>query len=448
MEWYGFMSENRYYPVVIVPGIGQSKVVELNAAGEAVRTVWPLDVDPQLMVSKLKNPFAKMMIFRRDAGFSDAAAEAVAQAADGIATNPDGSMKHTLRAVTYPGPVAECTEDEKRYINKMAPVQMLGRTIGEENIFFFAYNSFGMPYGIAADLHEYVEAVKRRTGSDKVNFLPLSLGGAMMTAYLDAYGSADIHRIIYIVPALQGTRTISDVFRKDLHTEDFASVLGMLAGGKTAETLQKVLPMLPEGVAQKTAEKVVDAVLSAVLTGSGAMWACLPPEDYETLAAQYLADSAHSALRAQTDRYYAAQKALPETLKTLSAQGIGIYICCCYGLKLAEALGSADRCSSDGMIHIESASLGATAALPGQTLTDAQIRDRAYLSPDGALDASTGAFPDSTWYFAGQVHDSIAYNDTALTVALRALSDESFTGIGSDPALGQFHTRQDNRENG
>lgn len=440
------MSENRFYPVVIVPGIGQSKVVEVNAAGEALRTVWPLDVDPQLMISKLKNPFAKMMIFRRDGGFSDAAAEAVAEAADGIATNPDGSMKHTLKAVGYPYPLSECSAEERRYINKMAPVEKLAACIGAENIFFFSYNSFGMPYSIAADLQDFVSMVLERTGAEKINFLPLSLGGAMLTAYLDAYGAGRIHRIVYMVPALQGTRSVSDVFRKDLRTENFASVLGMLAGGKTVQSLQSILPMLPQGVTEVTAGKVTDAVLAAVLTGSGAMWACLPPEYYPALADTYLADVSHAALRAETDRYYAAQKALPQTLKALSAAGIGIYICCCYGLKLAEALGSAESCSSDGIINVDSASLGATAALPGQTLAGANAG--AYLSPDGALDASTGAFPDSTWYFADQFHDSIAYNDTALKVAFRALSDESFTDIRSDPALGQFHERQDNRENG
>lgn len=442
------MSEQTYYPVVIVPGIGQSKVVEVNEAGEALRTVWPLSFDTGALIDKMKGPFMKMMLFRRDGGFSDAAAEAVADAADGIASNPDGSMKHTLRAVTYPYPLSECTADEKRYIYKMAPVQSLGETLGEDRIFFFAYNSFGMPYEIAADLRAFVDMVRERTGSDKVSFLPLSLGGAMLTAYLDAYGAADIYRIVYMVPALQGTRTISDVFRKDLRPGHFASVLEQLVGGGTAQKLGAVFSMLPEGVGEKTADKVTDALLKTILTGSGAMWACLPPEYYTDLAETYLADGAHAALRAQTDRFHKAQTALRDTLQALSAQGVGIYICACYGLKLAEALGSAGACSSDGVIHIESASLGATAAVPGETLPEDKIRSRAYLSPDGALDASTGAFPDSTWYFAGQYHDSIAYNDTALEVARRALSDESFTDIRSDPALGQFQPKQDNRDRG
>ena len=442
------MSENRYYPVVIVPGIGQSKVVETDDEGNVLRTVWPLQIDSEKLIETLKGPFIKMVLLRKDSGFSDAAAQAALEAMEGMAVNPDGSMRHTLRAVTYPYPLSECSADEKRYINKMAPVEKLSATVGEENIFFFAFNSFGMPYQIAEELHAFVDMVKTRTGSDKVNFLPLSLGGAVFTAYMDRYGTDEIHRVVYMVPALQGTRTISDLFGKRLHPEHIGSLLELLVGGGVTKRMGAVMGLLPEGVLPKTAEKVVDTLLDAMFTGSGNMWACLPPETYDALADTYLSDEAHASLREQTDRYHAAQAALPQTLKTLQANGVGVYICACYGLKLPEALLSAGECSSDGVIHIASASLGATAAVPGQTLTDAQINDRAYLSPDGALDASTGALPDNTWYFANQYHDSIAYNDTALAVAFRALSDESFTDVRSDPALGQFHTQQDNRENG
>ena len=78
------MSEQTYYPVVIVPGIGQSKVVEVNEAGEALRTVWPLSFDTGALIDKMKGPFMKMMLFRRDGGFSDAAASAVADAVEDI----------------------------------------------------------------------------------------------------------------------------------------------------------------------------------------------------------------------------------------------------------------------------------------------------------------------------------------------------------------------------
>ena len=440
------MPENKYYPVIIVPGIGQSKVVETDAAGNTLRTVWPLNVNKDALLDRMKGPFMKMMFLRRDGSFLSALRETVAETADGIATNPDGSMRHKLKAVTYPYPFSECSEDEKRYIYKMAPVQGLAKLIGEENIFFFSYNSFDKPYTVAAQLREFTAMVKQRTGSDKMNFMPLSLGGAMFTAYLDAYGAGDVHRIVYFVPALAGTVTIRDVFRKNIVLDNLPALIDGMANPTLAGTLKSLLATMPEGTPRRAADAALDTALETVLTGSGAMWACLPPDAYGELAAKYLSDPAHAALKAEADRYHAAQTALPETLRSLAEQGIGIYICCCYGRKLMEALGSAESVSSDGVIDIYSASLGATAAAPGKKLAADEIKDEAYLSPEGALDASTGAFPESTWYFYDQYHDSIAYNDTALEVAYRALSDESFTSVRSDPALGQFHGRQDNRK--
>lgn len=439
------MAENRFYPVVIVPGIGQSKVVEKDAAGNTLRRVWPLDIDKNQLIDRMKAPFMKMVLFRRDAGFSDAAAETAHEMIGGLATMPNGDMARNLEAVTYMYPLSECTDDEKRYIYKMAPVQKLGSLIGEENIFFFAFNSFTRPYAVAKELRAFVDMVKRRTGSDKVNFLPLSLGGAMFTAYLDEYGSDDVHRIVYFVPALQGTVTVADVFEKNVDPSKADELLGSLIGGSNASAAKSVMGMMPAGVIPALTDKLLDVLIRDVLSGSGAMWACLPPQRYEALAAKYLSDAAHAPLKAETDRYRAAQGSLRETLQALSEKGIGVYICCCYGRSLPGVLRSAPQFSSDGVIDIGSASLGATAAAPGQKLDPSSLGENARLSPDGTLDASTGAFPDSTWYFRDQYHDSIAYNDTALQVAMRALSDESFTGVGSDPALGQFNEKEDNR---
>ena len=58
-------------------------------------------------------------------------------------------------------------------------------------LFFFAYNSFGQPYETAKALDSYIQNVKRLTGSDKVNLVPVSLGGSVATAYFDAYKERD-----------------------------------------------------------------------------------------------------------------------------------------------------------------------------------------------------------------------------------------------------------------
>jgi hypothetical protein len=68
------------------------------------------------------------------------------------------------------------------------------------------------------------------------------------------------------------------------------------------------------------------------------------------------------------------------------------------------------------------------------------------VAPDGTIDASYGLWPETTWYFASQRHDDTAYNDTALGIAARVLSDDSFRDIYSDPDFPQFGVAQDNRK--
>ncbi|MBQ7637422.1 MAG: hypothetical protein IJS90_00800 [Clostridia bacterium] len=440
------MAEKKYYPVIIVPGIGQSKVDKIGPSGEPEQRAWPLSFDSEKLMDKMKGPFMKTMLFRRDMGLTAAATELVKEATSPISTNPDGSMKHVLRAVTYDYPLSECSDDEKRYINKMAPVKDLSAVIGEENVFFMAYNSFEKPYSVAKQLNDFIAFVKGKTGSDKVNILALSLGGAMFTAFLDEYGAKDVHRIVYMVPALHGTKTIADIFNKNVKTDDAVSLLSSITNEKTAQSLGGVMSMMPDGLIDKLADSVLGALIENVLSGSGAMWACLPPEDYAALADKYLSDKAHAEMRAETDRYHSAQVNLKETLLGLKAQGIGVYICACFGMPLIKALGSANDYSSDGIINVSSASLGARAAKPGSQLREDEINSEEYLSPNKNLDASFGAFPESTWYFEDQFHDSIAYNDTALKIAFKALSDEAFTDIHSDESISQFNKKQDNRK--
>ncbi|MCH5197660.1 MAG: alpha/beta fold hydrolase [Oscillospiraceae bacterium] len=440
------MSENKYFPVVIVPGIGQSRVEQIDDQGNFVKRAWPLSVKSDALMDKLKGPFMKMMLFRRDMGFTDAAAGLVKDVISGVATSSDGSMRQNLRAVTYNYPLSECSDDEKRYIIKMAPVKELAEKIGEENIFFMAYNSFEKPYSVAGQLADFIAYVKEKTGSDKVNILALSLGGAMLTAYLDEYGAKDIHRIVYMVPALQGSKTVTDIFNKNIKTDDASSLIKALTNEKTAQSAGAVFSMLPEGILGKLADKALSVLIDDVLTGSGAVWALLPPEDYEEIADKYIGDTAHAALRKETDRYHLAQKNLRNTLLSLQKEGVGIYICACFSLPLMKGLGSSDEYSSDGIINISSASLGARAAAPGKELEESEINDKNFLSPNRNLDASFGAFPDNTWYFEGQFHDSIAYNNTALNIAFLALSEEEFKDIHSNGNISQFNKKEDNRK--
>lgn len=438
------MAQTTYTPCIILPGIGQSKVEMLDNNGNKVKMAWPLDFDGDQLLPALKGPMLKMMLFRKDAGFTDTVAKLISEIADPLATKPDGTMKNPVRVVSYPYSLAKCSEGEKRYIYRMVPMQRLSDIIGEENVYFFSYNSFGQPYETAKLLDEFIQQVKAETGSDKVNLIPVSMGGALSTAYFDAYGDKhDVKRVLYFVAALEGSKLIADILDKHIKPENGLAIVELLTNRETAEKMQPLLKMMPDGIPRKLLDKVLDALIDTAIVNSPSLWSVVPPQEYPALAEKYLADK--PALRAQTDRFYKAQARVREIITEQKDGGTQFFACVGYGLPLF-SLAASDRLSSDTIIHLASTTLGAVSAAPGEKLDESLLTENSILSPDGDVDASTGFFPESTWYFKGQVHDDIAYNDTALDIAARVLSDDGFTGVDSDPAFPRFGTAQDNRK--
>ena len=80
------MPENRFTPCVILPGIGQSKVELIGKKGEKIKMAWPIDVDGEALMNELKGPLMKMMLFRKDAGFSDKVASILKDIASPISS--------------------------------------------------------------------------------------------------------------------------------------------------------------------------------------------------------------------------------------------------------------------------------------------------------------------------------------------------------------------------
>ena len=210
--------------------------------------------------------------------------------------------------------------------------------------------------------------------------------------------------------------------------------------------------MMPEGVFDAVALKAIDALCDSVLANSLSMWGIIPPERYEALARKYLADDAHKALRERADSFYEYRLSFPERVKELEAQGVEFFAVCGYGLSFPSVVKS-DKMSSDGIINVSSTTLGALNAPLGEQLCEFPEQGRRctdpghdHLSPDKTVDAAYGLWPERTWYFAGQRHDDTAYNDKALGIAARVLSDDSFSDIYSDPDFPQFGVAQDNRK--
>ena len=100
-------------PCIIIPGIGQSKVIEIDQNGKKIRNLWPFDADMAALVKRMAAPAARMMLLRRDCGFSSALECAVRELLEPLSCNADSSRKVRAQVVSYPYPVSKCSEDDK-----------------------------------------------------------------------------------------------------------------------------------------------------------------------------------------------------------------------------------------------------------------------------------------------------------------------------------------------
>ncbi len=245
---------------------------------------------------------------------------------------------------------------------------------------------------------------------------------------------------MYFVAALQGSRLIGDILAKDSDTTAILPIVEIFGSKSAAEKLGSMLGVLPAGVEQNIVAKLLDALLETTIINCPSMWSIIPPEMYPALADKYLSDKKLSAVREKADRYYNAQKNIREMITERMNNGTEFFAICGYNLQLVP---NSKKLSSDTIINTSSCSLGATTADLGTTL---ESGDEKYMSPDRTVDASTGFLKDRTWYFKDQQHDNTAYNDTALEIAMRVLSDDGFTDVNSDDALPQFGIASDNRK--
>ena len=110
-----------------------------------------------------------------------------------------------------------------------------------------------------------------------------------------------------------------------------------------------------------------------------------------------------------------------KTLKEAEEQfGVKFYQLCGFDKQLVPVVDSAGL-SSDGIINVGSASFGTQDPAAGSGSTD-----------------SGCVFPERTWFFKGQQHDDIAYNDAALSLVKDILTGE-VSGVDSSEKYPQVN---------
>ncbi|MCR5485565.1 MAG: hypothetical protein K6F09_08215 [Clostridiales bacterium] len=430
-------SSGSCYPTVIIPGIGQSKTVEVDDSGNRLGTAWPLKLDKEALKKRLMPSAAKMMLLRHDAGFGDKLYDAICGELDRLKCNEDGSPKRNIRVVSYPYPISKFKDEQKRFVKMTLPYRKLTDAVGEDKVYYFSYNSFGRTLESAETLHSFIQTVKKQTGGDKVNLVAMGLGATVAAAYLDKYvENGDVKRLIGVMSAFNGSSVICGLLTKNIDRNDYSGLFEKLLGKRSAEKLLTLFSKIPEKLVDKYVDVLVDAFCDTVLKNSPMMWGTVPADKYEMTRDRYISGVRYNKLREQTDKAFKIRSDLPAFVKRMNDCGVEIFSLCGYGLPIF-AVNSKDI-TSDRLVDTASASMGARCAPLGRAITDAD-ENSGFLSPDKTIDASKSPIAETTWFFKDLDHEDPASCEKLFDLVGRLIKDDSIKDVFSDPDYPQFN---------
>lgn len=366
----------------------------------------------------------------------------------------NGDHVENLKTQRWNYSLAEMTEEELDWTYRMVPMKALVDEIGEDHVYFFTFNLVGDPMDSADDLEEYIEMVKKQTGHDKVTLLPVSLGGTILTAYLEKYGHSKIDQIVNAVACLDGTDIVADFFAREWRLDDeylYHEFMEKIFiensdGPALGYLINTLLHIIPRSGVNALLSGAISGILDTLMLNCPQFWAMLPSYRYEALAERYLTDK--PVLRARTDSFQTARLNLKKNILDAVDDGVRVNSIAGANLDLGEEMytyfnivASAEKVNSDGIVNLTSTTLGATGAAGKNTLADVDYEKNTYcknpahnhISPDNMVDTSTAILPENTWVFLDQHHE-VGYNDVVLNLAKAIILGE-VTDVNDNPEM-------------
>ena len=455
---------------IILPGIGQSDSTYVKEDGSTVSGgLVLLDTDGIItpVLTKLAWPLLKSIGTQTaDPTLQNAVHDVISDLFYIQASNPDGTAKEDLILTRYPYALSQYEEGDHSWFYRMFPmepvVEAMNATYGatdpeynaEDYIYLSTFQLISDPYLSAKELKDFITMVKEQTGCEKVNLVPISLGGTILTAYLqmiqEEYNGdfSDINKIINIVACLNGTDLFSDFFAREWNLADeflYDEYIDLIVEANGMEAymgslIKIALKIIPKEALYAILSGAIEGLLDTMFVNCPQFWAMVTKERYEGLADRYLVGEKYATLRKTTDWFQNARMNLVDNLNYVKDNyGVVTYSVAAYGLQFTDGeynffgiAGSSATTNSDGIINISSASLGASFVVPG-----AKYENAVMPSPDGELDILTCAFPETTWFFDNQHHE-VGRNDVILKLLGQILVG-NITDVNSSAKFPQFN---------
>ncbi len=468
MSIVGFAAkrDTDYAPTIIIPGLFQCETysyqngeIACDANGVPLAAPFYVSIGEKEItdiVTKALLPIIRMFISQEDK--DQLAAKEVSKILAGILmgkqrSDANGEFIDDVRPQVYEGSFATLTDTQREHVLRNFPIEEYFEIAGEENLYVFNYVSTGNMIQTAKDLYDYIQFVKKDTGAEKVNLVPVSQGGSIangLMKYYDEQGislSRDINRIVFTVPALDGAALLGDCYRygfnknsKALYTTAMPSVIGY--ENYLGYVINIAMRLMPKTDVDNLLDCIADAMVVEYLRYSTLLWGLIPSGDYPVCREKYLMGDDMAEIRRQADWYYDAQLNSENYILEAIEDGVKVFDIVDTNVELYQLAVSHDKQNCDGIIHVDSTSMGAYSVNVGTKLpanyvpsrnncTDPKNHD--HTDPEGVMDICSGLLPEHTFYFSGQNHATTASNDVIMTLIIQLLTDEDFTSVHSYP---------------
>ncbi len=457
-----------YYPTIIVPGLGQSNTWVLDENGDFVLddegnkiSSFPAYIQVPELIKGVAAPLLLSLMLQKDVGLSKALSNAIYDCFGINACDNEAQPGDRVFVEKYPYPFSEYSESDYAEVCSHIPFNKYHTDLPYDHLYYFAYNSFDNHIDLCDELYDFIQMVKEQTGHDIVNIVPISQGGTIANGLFEYYPDVmdSLHKVIYIVPALDGSTIIGDVFNGRITFLDadylYNGFLGesRLLDESTARLIEVIARILPDEVLTNCLRAAVTKLVEDVMIKSTSMWALCPSGDYPSAAALRLSSPEMASIKEQTARYYQAQLNSDANIQKLLDKGVQVFNVVEYDYAMINVGENWNTENGDYIIQCDSTSMGAYFANCGETLPEDYVQknthcsnpDHNHISPDRVVDASAGLLPDTTFYFDGQRHDLTQHNDVIIKIAFELIASDDIQDVYSSPEFPQFNIGRDVR---
>ena len=315
------------------------------------------------------------------------------------------------------------------------------------------------PFENARRLNNYLQSVKTESPTGKVNLIGRCEGANVIMAYLAQYGYDDINCVELYVQSATGVDLMNALFANEMHF-DAAALRRFKAKAPeeytiSDEVINEVLDAALEftgdtmlldaglvgleALAPKIYRELIVYMLRETYGTMPGIWALVDADHYakarEGVFGGY--EDEYAGLLAKLDNYdQKVRQRVPEIIKEGQAAGVKFANFAKYGDYQVQPLCETNNEIGDNSVSLKAASLGATTAKYGSTLSDQYLADAEkkgtakYISPDKMVDASTCLLKDTTWFIYGSTHTD--FPDIIHNFMLKFLSKDGNMTVFTD----------------